>query len=196
MAVTVWVMMDELDINYMLSNVTAYILAQIHNFIWCKYWIFPTEKKSNTWRQVLLFSIAFGMAYGAQFLFLIGLGGTGLQRIPCPVPGIIHLRKCQFPNEQTGDIPLVLPQRSPSLSVKKSFCQSGIGINSAVAQERPPTAYIFRTFQVHLYNDIFRPFVSCLGQELALRSGHKTISPKQDTIGLHGRIRLMSHAIH
>ena len=61
MAVTVWVMMDELDINYMLSNVTAYILAQIHNFIWCKYWIFPTEKKSNTWRQVLLFSIAFGI---------------------------------------------------------------------------------------------------------------------------------------
>jgi len=73
MAVTVWVMMDELDINYMLSNVTAYILAQIHNFIWCKYWIFPTAKKSNTWRQVLLFSIAFGMAYGAQFLFLIAL---------------------------------------------------------------------------------------------------------------------------
>ena len=39
MAVTVWVMMDELDINYMLSNVTAYILAQIHNFIWCKYFL-------------------------------------------------------------------------------------------------------------------------------------------------------------
>lgn len=54
-------------------NVTAYILAQTHNFIWCKYWVFPTEKKSNTWRQVLLFSIAFGMAYCAQFLFLIGL---------------------------------------------------------------------------------------------------------------------------
>ena len=30
-------MMDLLDINYMLSNVTAYILAQTHNFIWCKY---------------------------------------------------------------------------------------------------------------------------------------------------------------
>ena len=72
-AITIWVMMDELDINYMLSNVTAYILAQTHNFIWCKYWVFPTEKKSNTWRQVLLFSIAFGMAYCAQFLFLIGL---------------------------------------------------------------------------------------------------------------------------
>ena len=32
-----------------------------------------SQQKSNTWRQVLLFSIAFGMAYCAQFLFLIGL---------------------------------------------------------------------------------------------------------------------------
>lgn len=73
MAVTIWVMMDELDINYILSNITAYVLAQIHNFMWCKYWIFPKDNKSNTWQQVLLFSVAFGMAYGAQFLFLIGL---------------------------------------------------------------------------------------------------------------------------
>ena len=61
--------------SYFLGTFTEYpyILAQTHNFIWCKYWVFPTEKKSNTWRQVLLFSIAFGMAYCAQFLFLIGL---------------------------------------------------------------------------------------------------------------------------
>ena len=72
-AAVIWLMMDELDIDYMLSNITAYVIAQTHNFIWCKYWVFPTEKKSNTWRQVLLFSIAFGMAYCAQFLFLIGL---------------------------------------------------------------------------------------------------------------------------
>ena len=73
MAATVWVMMDELDINYMLSNVTAYILAQIHNFIWCKYWIFPSKKKSNTWRQVLLFSIDYAMASEQQFPFFIAL---------------------------------------------------------------------------------------------------------------------------
>ena len=75
MALVVWLMMKEMsfDGDYMVANVTAYIIAQIHNFIWCKYWVFPTEKKSNTWRQVLLFSIAFGMAYCAQFLFLIGL---------------------------------------------------------------------------------------------------------------------------
>lgn len=73
MAVTVWMMMDLCSINYLLSNVTAYILAQIHNFIWSKYWIFPLNKKSNTLRQVLLFSLAFGIAYASQFFFLITL---------------------------------------------------------------------------------------------------------------------------
>ncbi len=108
MAVTVWVMMDELDINYMLSNVTAYILAQIHNFIWCKYWIFPTEK-SNTWRQVLLFSIAFGMAYGAQFLFLIGLvEGLDCNEYLAQFLGLFIYGSVNFPDEQTGDIPLTL----------------------------------------------------------------------------------------
>ena len=75
-AAVIWLMMDELDFDYMLSNITAYVIAQTHNFIWCKHWIFPLddkEKKSNTWRQVLLFSIAFGMAYLAQFLFLVVL---------------------------------------------------------------------------------------------------------------------------
>ena len=72
MAITVWIMMDELNVNYLLSNVTAYIVAQIHNFLWCKYWVFPSKnKKSGAWRQVLLFSIAFGTAYGSQFFFLI-----------------------------------------------------------------------------------------------------------------------------
>ena len=82
-AAVIWLMMDELDIDYMLSNITAYVIAQTHNFIWCKsntclqvLLLFPLddkEKKSNTWRQVLLFSIAFGMAYLAQFLFLVVL---------------------------------------------------------------------------------------------------------------------------
>lgn len=72
-AATIGIMMGVLGIHYLASNVTAYVLAQTHNFIWCKYWIFPTDKKSNTWRQVLLFLIAFGIAYVAQFLFLIVL---------------------------------------------------------------------------------------------------------------------------
>lgn len=79
MAVTVWVMMDELDINYMLSNVTAYILAQIHNFIWCKYWIFPTEKEQHLATSAALFhSFRNGLRSAIPFPHRAG-GGTGLQ---------------------------------------------------------------------------------------------------------------------
>ncbi len=70
-AATIGLMMGVAGIHYLASNVTAYVLAQTNNFLWCKYWIFPTDKKSNTWRQVLLFLIAFGLAYTAQFLFLV-----------------------------------------------------------------------------------------------------------------------------
>ena len=74
MALVVWLMMIEIsfDGDYMVANVTAYIIAQIHNFIRCKYWIFPVEKrKNNVWKQILFFCSAFGVAYTAQFLFLI-----------------------------------------------------------------------------------------------------------------------------
>ena len=70
-AATIGILMGMCGIHYLASNIAAYVIAQTHNFIWCKYWIFPTDKKSNTRRQVLLFLIAFGMAYLAQFLFLI-----------------------------------------------------------------------------------------------------------------------------
>lgn len=70
-ALVVWVMMDVLVTNYLISNVVAYLVAQIHNFVWSKYWIFPTTKKSSILQQVLLFSIVFGLAYGAQFIFLL-----------------------------------------------------------------------------------------------------------------------------
>ena len=49
MALVVWLMMREMSFegDYMVANVTAYVIAQIHNFIWCKYWIFPVEKRKN-----------------------------------------------------------------------------------------------------------------------------------------------------
>lgn len=67
-------MMEGAGADYLLANVTAYVVAQTHNFVWSKYWIFPLEntyRKSSTWRQVLLFSVAFALAYGLQFLFLL-----------------------------------------------------------------------------------------------------------------------------
>ena len=74
MALVVWLMMKEISFNgdYIVANITAYLIAQIHNFVWCKYWIFPIENKKNSiWKQILLFCSAFGLAYTAQFLFLI-----------------------------------------------------------------------------------------------------------------------------
>jgi hypothetical protein bfra3_09552 len=77
-AFVIWLMMNELSYDYIPANITAYIVAQIHNFIWCKYWVFPTEdKKNNLWQQVLFFAMAFGIAYSAQFIFLILLVEAG-----------------------------------------------------------------------------------------------------------------------
>lgn len=67
-------MMEGAGADYLLANVTAYAVAQTHNFVWSKYWIFPLEgsyRKSSIWRQVLLFSVAFVLAYSLQFLFLL-----------------------------------------------------------------------------------------------------------------------------
>lgn len=73
-ALVIWLMMDEFSYDYIPANVLAYVVAQIHNFIWSKYWIFPTEDKKNSlWKQLLFFCSAFGLAYSAQFLFLVTL---------------------------------------------------------------------------------------------------------------------------
>ena len=81
MALVVWLMMKEMsfDGDYMVANITAYLIAQIHNFIWCKYWIFPVENKKNSiWKQILLFCSAFADVneYLAQFLGLFIYGGA------------------------------------------------------------------------------------------------------------------------
>ena len=77
-AFVIWLMMDELSYDYIPANITAYIVAQIHNFIWSKDWIFPIEnKKNNIWKQMLFFCSAFGLAYSAQFLFLVTLVECG-----------------------------------------------------------------------------------------------------------------------
>lgn len=70
-AATVAIMSGVWGVHYLVSNVTGWTLAQTHNFLWCKFWIFTTDKKSNTWQQVLLFLVAFATAYLAQFLFVV-----------------------------------------------------------------------------------------------------------------------------
>ncbi len=72
-AAVVWLMMEKLSCGYIVSNITAYIIAQVHNFLWCKYWIFPAgnEARHGLWGQITLFTAAFAVAYLSQFLFLV-----------------------------------------------------------------------------------------------------------------------------
>ncbi len=72
-AFVVWLMMERLSFGYIISNVVAYVLAQVHNFIWCKYWVFASDGTSEfgLMKQMALFVAAFGIAYLAQFLFVV-----------------------------------------------------------------------------------------------------------------------------
>lgn len=63
-------MMDELGIDYRPANVTAYVVAQVNNFFWSKYWVF-SSRSGRLRHEVPLFLLAFGCAYGAQFLGLL-----------------------------------------------------------------------------------------------------------------------------
>lgn len=69
-AAVIWLMMDELDCNYLWSNITGYIAALINNFLWSKYWIFGSHTGKFR-REIPLFLVAFGCAYAAQFVSLL-----------------------------------------------------------------------------------------------------------------------------
>lgn len=69
-AIVIWLMMHVLSCNYLWSNVAGYIAALINNFFWSKYWIFSSGD-GKFLREVPLFLIAFGCAYGMQFLALL-----------------------------------------------------------------------------------------------------------------------------
>ena len=64
-AFVIWLTMHRLKMDYIPSNILAYLLAQTNNFIWCKYWVFETEaiERFSILKQILLFSAVFGIAY-------------------------------------------------------------------------------------------------------------------------------------
>lgn len=69
-ALVIWLMMEELDCNYIATNITAYIVAQLNNFFWSKYWVFKS-RDGRFRREIPLFLIAFVCAYASQFLALL-----------------------------------------------------------------------------------------------------------------------------
>lgn len=69
-AAVIGICMHILDLNYLITNIAAYTVAQINNFFWSKHWVFGSEEKRYM-REVSFFLIAFGFAYLAQFLLLL-----------------------------------------------------------------------------------------------------------------------------
>lgn len=73
-AFVVWLLMHIEGESYIIANICAYIVAQIHNFIWCKYWIFPLEtddKKNSIWHQMLfLLVLSHWRIVRSSFFFL------------------------------------------------------------------------------------------------------------------------------
>lgn len=70
----IWIIIKHFSFkgDYIAANIIAYAIAQTHNFVWSKYWIFPSSNPQNTlWQQVALFCTAFGIAYGIQLLFVV-----------------------------------------------------------------------------------------------------------------------------
>ena len=69
-ALVIWVLMKGVGCNYLWSNIAGYVAALVNNFFWSKYWIF-SSRSGKFEREVPLFLVAFGYAYGLQFLSLL-----------------------------------------------------------------------------------------------------------------------------
>lgn len=69
-ALVIWVLMKGVGCNYLWSNIAGYVAALVNNFFWSKYWIF-SSRSGKFEREVPLVLVAFGCAYGLQFLSLL-----------------------------------------------------------------------------------------------------------------------------
>lgn len=64
----IYVIMRWMNFPPGLSNAVGYIAALINSFIWSKLWVFQT-RRTNLWREIICFALAFLLAYGCQFVF-------------------------------------------------------------------------------------------------------------------------------
>lgn len=68
----IYVMMHLFSYDYMIANICGYIIGVTNSFIWNKLWVFQAHN-TNIWREIVLFSFAFSIAYLFQFIFLLML---------------------------------------------------------------------------------------------------------------------------
>ncbi|WP_025069564.1 GtrA family protein [Bacteroides propionicifaciens] len=71
-AIIIALMMNNLNFDYKISNIVGYLIAQINNFVWSKYWIYVSDENrtKSIWNQLFKFSISCILAYAVQFAFI------------------------------------------------------------------------------------------------------------------------------
>ena len=65
----IFFMMDVLKTDYRISNATGYLAGFINSFFMNKHWTF--KSKGRTYREALLFTLVFAVAYAIQYVALI-----------------------------------------------------------------------------------------------------------------------------
>jgi len=103
------VMNELLHCNYVISNIVAYTLAQIHNFLWCRYWIFISPDRKTTFgQQALLFLRRFRHGLWGTATFCCTVGGESRDaRILGAVPGPVCVRRGQFHYKPESDVQII-----------------------------------------------------------------------------------------
>ena len=69
-------------------------------------------------------------------------------------------------------------------------------IDTTVAQERPPSAYIFGAGYIYVYHSRLCFAIRGNEKEFSLRTGNETMSPESDAISGSARVRFVSHPIY
>lgn len=88
----IWIVMSYFSFKgkYIVANIMAYLIAQTHNFIWSKYWIFPSSNPQNSlWQQIMLFVLLSVLPMAYNFFVILMIEAIGIKEFTAQFIGII-----------------------------------------------------------------------------------------------------------
>lgn len=88
----IWIVMSYFSFKgkYIVANIMAYLIAQTHNFIWSKYWIFlpAIPKQSLATNNALLYRFWYCLWHTTSFVILM-IEAIGIKEFTAQFIGII-----------------------------------------------------------------------------------------------------------
>ena len=89
----IWIVMSYFSFKgkYIVANIMAYLIAQTHNFIWSKYWIFSFQQSQKqslaTNNALFVLLLVLPMAY--NFFVILMIEAIGIKEFTAQFIGII-----------------------------------------------------------------------------------------------------------